>query len=97
MSEESKRPGVLRFVVPGVLLLLAVAYAFLVHHGLGPRPEVPDSALGCGPVQNRSVSSVIVAKHFSPFKKLVPCDPLLELFPIEGALRLGVLLQHDGG
>lgn len=46
MSEESKRPGALRFVVPGVLLLLAVVYALLLHHGLGPRPEVPESALG---------------------------------------------------
>jgi hypothetical protein len=45
VSEQRARPATLRFVVPGVLLLLAVAYALLLHHGLGPRPEVPDSAL----------------------------------------------------
>ena len=45
MSREGKRPGALRFVVPGVLLSLAVAYAVLLHHGLGPRPEVPLSEL----------------------------------------------------
>lgn len=46
MSNDSKRPGALRIAVPGVLLGLTVAYAFFIHHGLGPRPEVPDSALG---------------------------------------------------
>jgi hypothetical protein len=35
----------MRFVVPGVLVGLTVAYALFLHHGLGPRPEVPDSAL----------------------------------------------------
>ena len=45
MSEKGPRPATLRFVVPGVLLLLSVAYALVLHHGLGPRPEVPDSAL----------------------------------------------------
>jgi hypothetical protein len=33
-------------VVPGLLLLLAAVYALVIHHGLGPRPEVPNSALG---------------------------------------------------
>ena len=45
MSEKGSRPATLRLVVPGVLLLLSIAYALLLHHGLGPRPEVPDSAL----------------------------------------------------
>jgi len=45
LSEESKRPGVARFVLPGVLVAGSVAYAFAIHHGFGPRPEVPDSAL----------------------------------------------------
>ncbi len=45
MSEQGERPAALRFVTPGVLLLLAVAYALLLHHGLGPRPEVPADAL----------------------------------------------------
>ncbi len=46
MSGESSRTNVLRFGVPSVLLLLSVGYALLLHHGLGPRPEVPNSALG---------------------------------------------------
>jgi len=45
VSEKGPRPATLRFVVPGVLLLLSVAYALVLHHGLGPRPEGPDSAL----------------------------------------------------
>jgi hypothetical protein len=45
VSERGPRPATLRIVVPGVLLLLSVAYALLLHHGLGPRPEVSDSAL----------------------------------------------------
>jgi hypothetical protein len=45
LSEESQRPGFARFVLPGVLVASSVAYAFAIHHGFGPRPEVPDSAL----------------------------------------------------
>ena len=45
MSEESKRPGMARFVLPGVLVAGSIGYAFAIHHGFGPRPEVPDSAL----------------------------------------------------
>ena len=45
MSDERTRPGTLRFVVPGVILLSSIAYAVALHHGLGPRPELPDSAL----------------------------------------------------
>jgi hypothetical protein len=45
VSEKGPRPGTLRFVVPGVILLLSVAYAAALHHGLGPRPELPESAL----------------------------------------------------
>lgn len=45
MSEKGARPATLRFVLPGALLLLSAAYALLLHHGLGPRPEVSDSAL----------------------------------------------------
>lgn len=45
MSDEGTRPGTLRFVVPGVILLSSIAYAVALHHGLGPRPELPDSAL----------------------------------------------------
>jgi hypothetical protein len=45
LSEESQRPGMARFVLPGVLVAASIAYAFAIHHGFGPRPEVPDSAL----------------------------------------------------
>lgn len=45
MSEESKRPGAARLVLPGVLVAASIGYAFAIHHGFGPRPEVPDSAL----------------------------------------------------
>jgi len=45
VSDERTRPGTLRFVVPGVILLVSVAYAVMIHHGLGPRPELPESAL----------------------------------------------------
>ncbi len=46
MSDLAARPQALRFVVPGVILLSSIAYAVTLHHGLGPRPELPDSALG---------------------------------------------------
>jgi MFS family permease len=45
VNDTRTRPGTLRFVVPGVILLSLVAYALALHHGLGPRPELPDSAL----------------------------------------------------
>jgi MFS family permease len=45
VSDQGTRPATLRFVVPGVILLLSVAYAVALHHGLGPRPELPESAL----------------------------------------------------
>lgn len=45
MSEESKRTGMQRLVLPGVLVAASIAYAFAIHQGFGPRPEVPDSAL----------------------------------------------------
>lgn len=45
MSADSSRPGAARFVVPGVLLALTLLWTLLIHHGLGPRPEVPNSEL----------------------------------------------------
>jgi hypothetical protein len=45
VSDKATRPETLRFVVPGVILLSSVVYALALHHGLGPRPELPDSAL----------------------------------------------------
>jgi hypothetical protein len=32
-------------VMPGVLVAASIGYALAIHHGFGPRPEVPDSAL----------------------------------------------------
>ena len=45
MSAGSDRSGAARFVVPGVLLALTIGWALLIHHGFGPRPEVPTSEL----------------------------------------------------
>jgi hypothetical protein len=45
VSTDSSRPGAARFAVPGLLLTTSIAWMFLVHHGLGPRPEVPTSEL----------------------------------------------------
>jgi hypothetical protein len=45
LSEEATRSGAMRFVAPGVLLALALLYMVVIHHGLGPRPEVSDSEL----------------------------------------------------
>jgi hypothetical protein len=46
VSADARRPSpAAHAVAPGVLLLLALAWAFVVHHGLGPRPEVPTSEL----------------------------------------------------
>lgn len=45
MSADAARSSATRFVVPGVLLLATLGWTLLVHHGLGPRPEVPTSEL----------------------------------------------------
>jgi hypothetical protein len=45
LSEDAQRGVAARFVAPGILLAFAVLYMALVHHGLGPRPEVSDSEL----------------------------------------------------
>jgi hypothetical protein len=45
VSAGQRRSPAARFVAPGVLVALSIVYAFAVHHGLGPRPEVSDSEL----------------------------------------------------
>jgi len=45
VNADPRRSGAARFAVPGLLLALSVGWMILVHHGLGPRPEVPTSEL----------------------------------------------------
>lgn len=45
MSEPSQRPGMAHLALPGLLVAASIGYALAIHHGFGPRPEVPDSAL----------------------------------------------------
>ena len=45
MSDDGTRSRPARFVVPGLILIASIAYAVVLHHGLGPRPELPESAL----------------------------------------------------
>lgn len=45
MSEGQHRSVATRFAVPGALIAATLGWALLVHHGFGPRPEVPTSEL----------------------------------------------------
>lgn len=45
MSASSHRSVSARFAVPGALVAATLGWALLVHHGFGPRPEVPTSEL----------------------------------------------------
>lgn len=45
MTADDHRSVTARFVVPGMLLAATLGWALLIHHGFGPRPEVPTSEL----------------------------------------------------